>query len=87
MKPHIVLLFMGELFKTAAVVNMVWIPSKINHLNRDIVRFLATTEAREKYLIPGAEVVGSSPEEHVAKLKSRLTTIGKLIKDAGIKVN
>ncbi len=58
----------------------------INQLNREIVRFLGTTEAKEKYLNLGAEVIASSPEEHVAKLNSRIITIGKVIKDAGIKI-
>ena len=58
----------------------------INRLNQEIVRFLRTKEAQEKYLILGADVVASSPEEHVAKIRSRITTVGKLIKDAGIKI-
>ena len=57
----------------------------INQVNREVVRFLRTPEAKEQYLSRGAEVIASSPEEHAAKLKSRVTVIGKLIKDAGIK--
>jgi tripartite-type tricarboxylate transporter receptor subunit TctC len=61
-------------------------PAIINQLNQEIVRFLRTKEAQEKYLALGSEVVASSPEEHAAQIKSRIATIGKLIKDAGIKV-
>ena len=57
----------------------------ISQLNREIVRFLKTKEAQEKYLTQGGEIVASSPEEHAAILKSRVITIGKVIKDAGIK--
>jgi tripartite-type tricarboxylate transporter receptor subunit TctC len=59
----------------------------VTRLNQEIVRFLRTPEAKEKYLLLGGEVVGSSPEEHLEKLKSRIATIGKLIKEAGIKVD
>ena len=58
----------------------------INQLNREIVRFLKTKEAQEKYLTLGAEVIASSPEEHAAILKSRMAAMTKVIKDAGIKV-
>ena len=58
----------------------------INRLNQEIVRFAKTPEGRERYLNLGAELIASSPEEHAARLKSRITVIGKLIKDAGIKV-
>ena len=58
----------------------------INRLNQEIVRFLKTKDAQEKYLNLGAEVRASSPEEHVVYLKSRTAVIGKLIKDAGIKI-
>ena len=59
----------------------------VNRLNEEIVRFLRTKEAQEKYLNLGAEVIASSPEEHVDKLNSRITVIGKVIRDAGIKVD
>ena len=58
----------------------------VNRLNEEIVRFLRTKEAQEKYLNLGAEVIASSPQELVDKLNSRITVIGKVIKDAGIKV-
>ena len=57
----------------------------VNQLNREIVRFIRTPEATAKYLSLGAEIVGSSPEEHAAILKSRIAVIGKVIKDAGIR--
>ena len=59
----------------------------INQLNREIVRFLRTPAAVEQYLIRGSEVIATTPEEHAATLKSRVTTIAKVIKDAGIKAD
>ena len=59
----------------------------ITRLNQEIVRFLKTKEAQEKYLNLGADVIASSPEEHATMLNSRYTVIGKVIKDAGIKVD
>ena len=58
----------------------------INRLNREIVRFLRTPEAKEKYLTIGGEVIGSSPQEHAAKIKSSMASMGKVIRDAGIKI-
>jgi tripartite-type tricarboxylate transporter receptor subunit TctC len=58
----------------------------IERINRETVRFLHTQEAKERYLGVGAEPVGSSPEELAAKMKSEMTRMGKVIKDAGIRV-
>lgn len=59
----------------------------VNQLNQEVVRFLRTKDAQERYLTLGSEVVASSAEEHAAKLKSRIVAIGKLIRDAGIRVD
>src|SRR5262249_16237151 len=63
--------------KTPAVI--------INRLNQEIVRFLNTSDAKDKFLSNGAEVVGSSPEQCAATIKSEIAKWGKVIKDAGIK--
>jgi tripartite-type tricarboxylate transporter receptor subunit TctC len=57
----------------------------INRLNQEIVRVLNTTEVKEKFLNVGIEPVGSSPEQLAARIKSDMTHLGKLIKDAGIR--
>jgi tripartite-type tricarboxylate transporter receptor subunit TctC len=59
----------------------------IRRLNQEIVRFLKTPEAREKYLSIGGEIVGSTPQEHAAKIKSSMVSMAKVIKDAGIRIN
>lgn len=59
----------------------------ITRLNQEIVRFLKTPEAKEQLLNSGVEVVGSSPEQLGATMKSEILRIGKVIKDAGIKAD
>jgi len=68
-----------------------WAPAKtpgtiLNRLNQEIVRFLRTAEAKEKFLNNGAETVGSSPEQFASTIISDIAKWGKVIKDAGIKV-
>ncbi len=58
----------------------------INRLNQEIVRALNRTEVKEKFFNVGVEIVGSSPEEFAATIKSDMARMGKLIKDAGIRV-
>ena len=58
----------------------------IGRLNRDSVRYLQTAEARERFLAVGAETVGSSPEELAVKVKSEMARMGKVIRDAGVRV-
>jgi tripartite-type tricarboxylate transporter receptor subunit TctC len=59
----------------------------INRLNQEIVRFLNTAAAKEKSLSAGAEAAGTSPEEFAAYIKAEMTRMGKVIKDAGIRVD
>ena len=57
----------------------------VNRLNQEVVRFLARTDMREKFLAAGMEPIGSSPEELVAAMKSEMARMGKVIKEAGIR--
>jgi tripartite-type tricarboxylate transporter receptor subunit TctC len=59
----------------------------IRRLNDEVVRFLRTPAATEQYLARGSEVVATTPEEHATRLKHRITIIGKVIRDAGIKAD
>ena len=68
-----------------------WAPGKtpatiVNRLNQEIVRFVRTPEAKEKFLGNGAETVGSSPEQFASAITADIAKWGKVIKDAGIKV-
>jgi len=57
----------------------------IKRLNQEAVRFLNTAEAKERFLKSGLETVGSSPEEFAAAIKAEMASMGKVIKDAGIR--
>ncbi len=58
----------------------------INRLNQEIVRVLKTPEVKERFLATGSDVVAGSPAELAAYVKSDIAKWGKLIKDAGIRV-
>ena len=58
----------------------------INRLNREVVRILLTPELKEKFFNTGVEVVASAVEEFAAKVKSERVKWGKVIKDAGIRI-
>jgi len=69
-----------------------WAPAKtpgaiINRLNQEIVRMLSLPDVKERFLNAGVETVGSSPEQFAVTMKSDIAKWGKVIKDAGIKVD
>ena len=57
----------------------------INRLNREIVQFLNQPEVKQKFLSSGVETVGNSPKEFAAAIKSDMSKLGKVIRDAGIR--
>ncbi len=59
--------------------------SIMNRLRQDIVRTLKSTEVRERLFASGAAVVASSAAELTATMKSEMTRMGKVIRDAGIR--
>lgn len=59
----------------------------IRRLNQEIVRFLNQADTKEKFLNAGSDVVGTAPEEFLAKMKSEMSRMGKVIKDAGIRAD
>ncbi|MDP1538009.1 MAG: tripartite tricarboxylate transporter substrate-binding protein [Burkholderiales bacterium] len=59
----------------------------INRLNREIVQYLKTAEARERLLSVGMEVVGSSPAQLAEVVKSETLRLGKLIRATGMRRN
>lgn len=61
------------------------LPTIIKRLNEEIVRVLNRPDVQEKFFNAGVEVVGSSPERLAVTIKSEIATLGKLIKDAGIR--
>ena len=76
-------------YEAAAVFGML-APAKtpaaiVNRLNRDTAQVLAKSDVKEKLLAAGIEVAGGSPEQFAAAIKSEMATMGKVIKDAGIR--
>ncbi len=58
----------------------------ISRLNQEVVRYLNQAEVKEKFFSAGLEAGASTPEELGAKMKSEMVRLGKVIKDAGIRV-
>jgi tripartite-type tricarboxylate transporter receptor subunit TctC len=57
----------------------------IRRLHAESVSYLRSAEARERFLVYGAEPVGSTPEELGARVKSELARVARVIKEAGIR--
>jgi tripartite-type tricarboxylate transporter receptor subunit TctC len=73
-------------------INGMFVPAKtpeavIRRLNQEVVRALGQAEIREKLLGAGVETVGSTPDQFAAEIKSEIAIMGKVIKDAGIKLD
>ena len=58
----------------------------IARLNKEIVKALAVPEVKDRLLGLGAEIVGSTPQDFGKFLQAEITKQGKLLRDAGIKV-
>ncbi len=59
----------------------------IGRLNQEILRVVNMADVKERFLNVGAEIVGGSPEQFAAAMKSDMTRLGKVIKDAGIRAD
>jgi tripartite-type tricarboxylate transporter receptor subunit TctC len=67
----------------------IWTPAKtpapiIERLNQEIIRVLNEADVKEKLFAAGVEPVGSTPDQFLAVMKSEMTRMGKVIKDANI---
>ena len=75
----------------AGVVQGIVAPAKtpaalISRLNQEIVRMLNRADVKERHFNAGVETIGSTPEELLATMKSDMARLGKVIKDANIRV-
>ena len=59
----------------------------VNRLNQEIVRILNSSEVKTRLANGGIEVVGSSPEQFAAMIRTDMERIRKLSRDADIKVD
>jgi tripartite-type tricarboxylate transporter receptor subunit TctC len=59
----------------------------ISRLNQEVVQMLKKADVKAKLLNLGVEVVGSSPEQFAAAIRSEMARMGKVIRDAGLKAD
>ncbi len=61
-------------------------PAIIDRLHKEIVKSLKDPEVQKRLAGEGADVIGSTPQEFAAHIKSELARMGQAIKAAGIKL-
>jgi tripartite-type tricarboxylate transporter receptor subunit TctC len=61
-------------------------PAIIKRLNDEITRALTRSEVKERFFNQSVEVVGGSPDETAAFIKSDVATTARIIKQSGIRV-
>lgn len=61
-------------------------PAIINRLHQDMKQILQRQDVKDRLFATGVETVGSSPAELTGAMRSEISRLGKLIKDAGIRV-
>jgi tripartite-type tricarboxylate transporter receptor subunit TctC len=59
-------------------------PGIVTLLYREIVHVLNMPDTKERVFGSGAEIVGSTPDEFSAQMKSEIARISKLIQDGGL---
>lgn len=58
----------------------------VKRLHEEISRVLARPEVKERFFNQGVEIVGGSPQETAAFVKSEIVITARIIKEAGIRV-
>lgn len=58
----------------------------IKRLHEEIIRALARPEVKERFFNQSVEIVGGTPQETAAFVKSDIATTARIIKEAGIRV-
>ncbi len=56
----------------------------VTRLNQEVVRVLNQADVKEKFFKAGVETIGSTPDQLAAAMKSEMTRMGKVIRDAHI---
>lgn len=59
----------------------------IEQINAAVLKVMALPETRERMAGFGAEITTSTPEEFAAHIRSEMAKLGKVVRDAAIKVN
>ena len=78
-------------FETQSITGM-WAPTKtpraiIDRLSQEILRLMSQAEVKARFLAAGVETVGLPPDQFAEYIKADIVRIGRVIKDAGIKVD
>jgi len=58
----------------------------VNRLNQEVVRAVGRPEVKERFFNSGADTAGTTPERLAAVVSSETTRLGKVVKEAGIKL-
>jgi tripartite-type tricarboxylate transporter receptor subunit TctC len=61
--------------------------ARVKLLSREIAKVLNRPDVKERHFNTGVETVASTPEELAARIKSEITKWGKVIREAGIRVD
>jgi len=61
-------------------------PDLVARIQRDVVRVVNQPENRDRLVNMGVDIIGNTPDEFGAFLRSEIVRYAKVIKDAGIKV-
>jgi tripartite-type tricarboxylate transporter receptor subunit TctC len=69
----------------------VWVPPKtpatiVNRLQQEITRAVRSDEVRARFANDGVDPVGSSPQEFATTIKAEMARMGKVIKDANLRI-
>jgi len=59
----------------------------VGRMNQEVVRVLDNAAMKERFVNGGVDIVASSPERLIATIKSDIVSIGKLVQDAGLRLN
>ncbi|MBI4189033.1 MAG: tripartite tricarboxylate transporter substrate binding protein [Betaproteobacteria bacterium] len=59
----------------------------VSFLNQQVLKVLNTAEVKERFFKSGVEVIGSSPEQLAATMKAETSSMGKVIREAGIRAD
>lgn len=62
-------------------------PALVQRIAQDIVQVLTRVETKERFLKAGFEVIATTPQDLAQAMKADMATVGKLIREAGIRAN
>ena len=67
------------------ILSLLQAPPTFHGDNQEIAQLLNRTDVKQKLFSTGTEIAAGSPSEFAARIRSELSRLGKIIKDAGIR--